>query len=428
MDKDIFEKEKLEYEKMEIPENLDFAVRSTLKRAKWERNKMRILKGIGGFAVACILFVAIVNLSPTIAQALSSIPGLDKLVRIATADFEDKGLRNAADSGMAKEINYYESKDGVNLKVLTVAGDYKNLWINYEINDIKKYNIKPEIIGDNGENIMGGMLFDRPITEKDSDAINVNFREFIPKFNLKLEIYDKTTSEEYPYGRLVTTFTVPIELDKEIFDVPMKEIELSNTNIKTEVGNIKIHSLESSKTRTVMKFNFESEDYKFMDFKNPRLIDEEGNEYVLPSWWHNGGNDEFNQLELQGEIKGDVKKIRFVCDGIYYGPKEVGKITLDIKNKKVEDNYYGFEVKSWDENNKVVLEAKNIVSAEFDSLYDEDFNPLIKSPGSSWYLDENEVNSVAVNIEILNYREEKAELEIYRIIKDKTKPINIELK
>lgn len=49
----------------------------------------------------------LVNMFPTVAYAMSNIPGINKLVEFVKFD---KGFDNAVEEGLVKEINFKEEK------------------------------------------------------------------------------------------------------------------------------------------------------------------------------------------------------------------------------------------------------------------------------------------------------------------------------
>ena len=121
-----FDDDKLKYENIEIPEELDFMIKKTLKEGQERRRFKTIYKYGIGIVSTFLVFVLLVNIFPTVAYAMSKVPGLDKLVELVTFD---KGFDNAIEEGLVKEINFEEEQNGVKLKLNTIAGDWKRLWV-----------------------------------------------------------------------------------------------------------------------------------------------------------------------------------------------------------------------------------------------------------------------------------------------------------
>ncbi|MNO57207.1 Anti-sigma-V factor RsiV [compost metagenome] len=74
-----------EYNEVPIPEQLDFIVNHSLKHSLKERRKKRSkYKWFASVGVAAIVFLIAINTSITMASALSSIPGVDRLIKVLT--------------------------------------------------------------------------------------------------------------------------------------------------------------------------------------------------------------------------------------------------------------------------------------------------------------------------------------------------------
>jgi hypothetical protein len=74
-----------EYNEVPIPEQLDFIVNHSLKHSLKERRKKRSkYKWLASVGVAAIVFLIAINTSITMASALSSIPGVDRLIKVLT--------------------------------------------------------------------------------------------------------------------------------------------------------------------------------------------------------------------------------------------------------------------------------------------------------------------------------------------------------
>ena len=230
-------------------------------------------------------------------------------------------------------------------------------------------------------------------------------------------------------GNYIASFNIPISLEKEIFNSELKEIPLDNNLINTELGNIEIISLKSSKTRAVMEFKLDSDKYEYMNFENPRLIDDKGNIYEISSSYISGSdeNNEIKIVELQGEIKDTIKSLTFKFDSMYYARKDNRIITVDLKNKLVEPNDYNFEFESLI-GNELILKAEDVESVSFENIILENSEELISESGVSCISDEeNDKHYVRSYLKLNDANTDKVELKIYWIMKDKTKGNSIDL-
>ncbi|WP_282942562.1 RsiV family protein [Paenibacillus sp. RC67] len=74
-----------EYQEVPIPEELDMIVSKAINRSlKARRYKKVKFKWLAGFAAAAVIFVLIINASTTVAHALSSIPVVDRIIKVLT--------------------------------------------------------------------------------------------------------------------------------------------------------------------------------------------------------------------------------------------------------------------------------------------------------------------------------------------------------
>lgn len=422
MSNNIFNEEQRNYEDVHIPEELDFIVRKTLKQAKVRKYKKIMYKPIIASVAAIVIFIISVNISPTVANAVSSIPGLSRLVQLVKFD---KGFDNAVSEGLAQDINFVQEKNGVKLKVTTAVGDWQRLWIGYEIEGLEKFDVSVEILDDNGE-IPHGMESGNLKDNKSGYTI-IFFQEFHKNFTLRYKLYkrdeDRSTAsleerKEYKEAENIVVFDVPINLDSNIFNSPLREIEVTDTTLETSIGNIKVKRLETSKTRIGIYFQLESNKYDFMSFKNPRLVDNKGNSYELSNFYMSGLNtDGFHRIEMQGEIKDDVKSLELQFDGIYYAPKNERTLILDLKNRKVEPNYYGFTIDSMNDNS-IVLAAKGVEIVSINDVLDNNDKVILRCEGVSARSDEIS-NEVKVYLDLYDFEIDEIKVDIPWILKDK---------
>lgn len=74
-----------EYKEIPIPEELDMIVNRSIKQSlKAKRNKSSKYKWIVSVSTAALIFLVAINTSTTVASALSSIPGVDRLIKVLT--------------------------------------------------------------------------------------------------------------------------------------------------------------------------------------------------------------------------------------------------------------------------------------------------------------------------------------------------------
>ena len=431
MSNSYFYDDKLKYENMEIPEELEFMVNKTLKKGRGKRRLKTIYKYSIGLVSTFLVFVSLVNIFPKVAYAMSKIPALNKLVELVTFD---KGFDNAVKDGLVKEINFEEEQNGIKLKVNTIAGDWKRLWIGYEMNIEEDHGVNIRILDKNAVEGIGSSMWS-VLDGENSDENNyesyleVGFNEFVEEFIIEFNIYDnKNEIYNVLNENYISSFKVPIKLESEIFNSPLRDVKLDNNVVSTDIGDIEIISLKTCKTRTVMEFKLNSNKYDYMNFENPRLIDNEGNEYKVSSFMETAKEGSSNRyIELQGEIKDNIRSLTFKFNSMYYARKDNRNIIVDLKNKVVEANDYNFEFVSLI-GDELILKAQDVESVSFENIILDNGDELISESGVSCIGDKNSGDYyVKSYLKLKDSNVDKVELQIGWIMKDYVKGISTNL-
>ena len=347
--KDLFNKEKIVYKNIEIPEDLEFLVIKSINEGKKKNNRIGLIGKI--VAASFITIFIALNLFPKFSIVAQSLPIIGKLAQFLTID---KGFNNAVEAGLIQNINYEDEINGIGLKVSNIVGDYKAMWIEYELPE--GYNADVKLMDVNEENeIRAVSTHSTEAYGKSGNYVKVKFEKFEREFLLVFNVYNANESES------LTVFKVPVKLEDK-FNGDLKEININNNLIKTEIGDIEIKSINTSKTTTSMSFILNSDEYNFVKFENPVLIDSKGNEYKVSSSYLKMDNYGNNNIEFEGEV--EENNIIFKCDGIFYDKKYGKKVTVDLNNELVQDNEYNTTFESY-ENNILKLKTENVEDIEF---------------------------------------------------------------
>jgi len=98
---------KKEISNIEIPDNLEFIVTNAIKCKEKKMKRNSVIKSFGFSAAAVfVLFIVTVNVSPTVAQAMTDIPVLGQFVRLVTVT----------------ELTYKDANHAVDIEVPEVTG------------------------------------------------------------------------------------------------------------------------------------------------------------------------------------------------------------------------------------------------------------------------------------------------------------------
>ena len=403
--KDLFNKEKIVYKNIEIPEDLEFLVIKSINEGKKKNNRIGLIGKI--VAASFITIFIALNLFPKLSIVAQSLPIIGKLAQFLTID---KGFNNAVEAGLIQNINYEDEINGIGLKVSNIVGDYKAMWIEYELPE--GYNADVKLMDVNEENeIRAVSTHSTEAYGKSGNYVKVKFEKFEREFLVVFNVYNANESES------LTVFKVPVKLEDK-FNGDLKEININNNLIKTEIGDIEIKTINTSKTTTSMSFILNSDEYNFVKFENPVLIDSKGNEYKVSSSYLKMDNYGNNNIEFEGEVEDN--NIIFKCDGIFYDKKYGKKVTVDLNNELVKDNEYNTTFESY-ENNILKLKTENVEDIEFKN--EDDKYKLTSKSATGQEIDRNlyKVNEIITTFDILDEDDGIMEIEIESIAKDKIK-------
>ena len=185
------EKWKAEIEQAIVTDDLlEDAIKQGFQRAKdthpVRRKRPYVKRGIWSIVVAAILFITLVTsirVSPVMANAVASIPGMERFV-----DFirDDKGLASAIKNEYYQELNLSTEKEGVTLTLDGVLADEQEMIIFYTIKGAEKNERfelgLPDITDRQGRDIAKyrgaepGLGFDEKGSEQTA-KVNIGFNE-----------------------------------------------------------------------------------------------------------------------------------------------------------------------------------------------------------------------------------------------------------
>ncbi len=407
--KDLFNKEKIIYKNIEIPEDLDFLVAKSIIEGNKKNSRLVLISKI--VAASFIAFIITLNLFPKFSIVAQNLPIIGKLAQLLT---RDKGFNNAVEADLIQNIDYKNEVNGIKLKVSNVVGDYKAMWIEYEVEE--GYKVEVDLTDINEQDKIEG-LFSQSIEAfgRSGNYIECNFEKFEQEFLVIFNVYNKDESES------LAVFKVPIRLEEK-FRKNINGISISNNVIRTKIGDIKVKSINSSKTRTSLIFNLNSDEYNFVSFDNPVLIDNKGNEYKSSRVTSYLNGDK--RIDFEGEIKD--KDIIFKCDNIFYDKKYDKKIIVDLKNKLIQDNEYNTTFESY-ENNILKLKTENVEGINFINKTEKyTFN---RQEIHTLEVSKNRYKAyeIITSFNIIDEDDGILELEIDSITKDKVKGFKFEI-
>lgn len=269
-------KERLEQQALPLSEG-DQAIRAGIERAKSEQRKRRKrMKVFGSFAVVALVFLTLVTsirVSPAFANAVASIPGMEKFVELISMD---KGLDDAIQNDYYQEIGASQTKNGHTLTINGVILDESGMNVFYTI--------------DSGDSLEGIQIENVELdSEEELPEGSTSYGN--PRDDKEVNLYHDRLDFHFaePYTSVSQEFTLDVEMklygQKTLFSVPfivpekMKASDVYVLDQEVEIAGQKltVKRVTVSPLRTGVEISLDPEnDQKILQFEDLRLEDEKG--------------------------------------------------------------------------------------------------------------------------------------------------------
>ena len=225
-------------------------------------------------AILILTFVTSIRVSPVFANAIASIPGMEKIVALIQ---DDEGLQSAIENEHYQEIGISDESSGVKVTLDGAIADERNMVLFYTMEF--KQNHKSDFInhilikGANGEDLKWGGISHNYADDFDTSMISTNSLEIdfqgpLPTRNVVLEFemiggYGETEIIKLP-------FTV------EMNDVESKKFRL-NKEVIIKGQTITIMDVIISPVRTAIQVKFDPENtMEIFGFEDLQIVDGKG--------------------------------------------------------------------------------------------------------------------------------------------------------
>ncbi len=344
------EKWKAEIERAMVKDDLlENAIKQGFQRAKDthidRRKRQYVKRGIWSIVVAAILFLTLVTsirVSPVMANAVASIPGMEKFV-----DFirDDKGLASAIENEYFQALDISVKKEGVTVTIDGVIADEEEMIVFYTVGGLKKNNLPntsfPHITDQKGNEIMtAGSSSSSSYNERNEETGTLNIR-----FNDEMQeteyIFQKTANS----GTRAIDFEIPFSVDKE--KLPTTRYPLNET-VSIEDQKIIIKEIEISPIKVAIHVSVDPANTKeIFGFEDLRLVDENGETWtsINNGVTRSGArDDEVNSYYLQSNYFEEPKELYLQFNKLMAMDKDEAFLLIDTDNKKIlkqpEDNRF----------------------------------------------------------------------------------------
>lgn len=267
-------------EKNDIPqEELELAVKQGFQRAKnvpKVKKRPYVKRGVWSAVVAAILLISLVTsirVSPAFANAVASIPGMEKIVALIQ---DNKGLQAAIDNEYYQQLNHSFEKDGVTLTLDGAIADEQEMIVFYTVkgfNDGEQFQgFLPEITDKEGRTIImrssADSLYD--VDGKgleQASKVNVHFLKGVNESEFILKAKLKSDSRSIDYE-------IPFSLAKEKMLTTRYPI---NKTVLIEGQKITIKQIEVSPIKVGVHIRVDPSNTKeIFGFEDLRLVDDKG--------------------------------------------------------------------------------------------------------------------------------------------------------
>ena len=265
-------------EHVELPQGeIDGAILQGMERAIREKQVRRTKrkKGLWTLAVSAVLLFTLITsirVSPTFANAVSTIPGMEKIVAMI---HYDKGLTAAIENDYYQVIDVSQTRENVTLTIDGVILDESGMNVFYTVKS-DEFLQNPEVrkVEINNSEIRPGSISygfspsDQAVKEF-SNRIDFHFHDPTKftdlGFSLLMKV--KNAGKEIEFN---IPFTVPKNVKPSVTYTLNKEVEIENQ--KFTIEEVMIHPL-----RVGIKISIEPQNtMEILQFEDLRLEDEQG--------------------------------------------------------------------------------------------------------------------------------------------------------
>ncbi|MFL0268004.1 DUF4179 domain-containing protein [Candidatus Clostridium radicumherbarum] len=388
MSDDFINDGKKKYDTIPLPDDIELCLIRTLKKAKNSRKNKPIIKIIGGFSAALVVFILIVNSSPNLAYALNDVPILKNLVQLI---YHDKGFNNLVNSNRFQQLNLTATDKGASFTVNSIVGDNSKLWIGYNFTGkglfVGEINFRTR---DDNKYLPWSVVN----TNEDNNNLDVSIDKLVKDFIMDVQVYRDDPLFHVPTTNLseetlkalkvklaqskLTTLSIPISLNNTVYKEDLNVLSYKNKEFKSKIGTFKIDKITLSESRSNVYCELLSNDYELINVESPRLVDKNGEEFDYPYNFQNLAVNNNIVIELEGGIANN-RELSFKCDGIKYLNKKDKYITLDVKNKLANPNNLGVEFAGIEGNTITLNTTKGAVNFDFQANSKTGKNIIIDS-------------------------------------------------
>lgn len=320
-------------EQVPLPlEAADGAIMQGLERAKREKmqkrtTRKRTLWSLAAVALLVLTLATTIRVSPAFANAVASIPGMEKFVELIQFD---KGLEAVFENDYYQPIGESQTVGNATLTIDGVILDESGMNIFYKIEsavDMDDITIDTPVLENEQEIPHGGISYNHPVTQEDSpriynDIIGYNFDKPVQFENLDFTLDLKITLDGTDFDFSIP-FTVPENAKPSIVYNINEVVEVEGQ--KFTIEKVTIHPL-----RVGIRILFDPNNTKeILQFEDIRLEDEHGE-----SW-----SSIANGLSAMGGVD-ELEMTYYLQSNYFEVPEELYLRINKMQAVDIEDSYF----------------------------------------------------------------------------------------
>lgn len=281
----MFEKEegklqemKSQLEKIHLPlDEADEAISAGFDRAKREKVKMRKRRNrIWSLVAAALLFfsfVTSIRVSPAFANAVASIPGLERFVDLIQYD---KGLEGIFKNDYYEKVAAVQAKDGLTLTIDGVILDETGMNIYYTMKSteaVSEISIQSVDLKNKQDIMQGGISYGGPSPFEKSREWTSQIKYYFQEPTLFIDLSFTVEMDVLFKGETVS-FSLPFELKE---NVKQGKTFVLNEEVDIESQKMTIKEITIYPLRVAVNIAFdEANSMEILGFEDMRLEDEKG--------------------------------------------------------------------------------------------------------------------------------------------------------
>lgn len=318
MNNNLFDREKEIFNEIDIPNDLDDLINSSMKSGGRKFITRKINEGFKIAALLLISFIGVINISPEVANALEGVPVLGAVSKAVKFDWIEKSY----DKGAYSKGGYKETIDGITFEITEIVGDKDNLRFEYEIKskkDINNINFRFYSYGREGNSL-------------NYDEEHNNIIDKLVKLNE--EEYILISNEDYSSDKYISLIKEKAKLRERMLEIEKEILEEQLGFLEEE--NKRIYEIENNKYLV-----------KSMGIYTEHSINEEGSYFYLSleenkDYLKNEGNKVSFYVDLSyGEIEEEEEEVTSFEITIDLPKEVVDKFEKKVSINKSFDTYLG---------------------------------------------------------------------------------------